>query len=79
MKTFKIEATGILPMYVSTLVQVYTNKAVTKEAITQLDSDIAFCVCDLKEAHGNLNKHSKDAWLSPRNSDGSFNVRITFN
>ncbi len=76
MKNFKIEKRGTLPMYVSTLVETYSNKPVSKEAINQLDSDIEFCVVELKEAHGNCYKN--EAWLCPANGDNSFNVRIYF-
>lgn len=78
MKTFKVEFTGNLPFYVKKIVETIEGKDVTKESICVLDQDIKFCVCDLKEAHGNLNKISKYAWLYPRNGGNDFNVCISF-
>ncbi len=78
MKTFKIESTGELQTNVQSIVDTYNGREVTKEQIAMLDDDIRFVVCDLRVAHGNLNKHSKDAWLCPTNGDNSFNVRINF-
>lgn len=78
MKTFKIEKSGEIPAVIKQYIDVYEGREVTKLNIETLDSDIAFIVCDLGIAHGNLNKHSKDAWLCSKNGDNSFNVSISF-
>lgn len=78
-KTFTIESWGAIPKHVqSTIVDVYAGKQVNSDLVSDLDSDIAFVVCDLGEAHGNLNKASKSAWLSPRNNDNTWNVSISW-
>lgn len=78
MKTFKIEHRGELPTYVKAIVEKFNGVKADKASVAYLDDEIKFCVCDLGEAHGNLNKFSKDAWLCPKGGDDSFNVRITF-
>lgn len=78
MRAFKIDQHGELPSHVLKIVTDIQGKPATKDAVYVLDSEIAFCVIDLGLAHGNLNKHSKSAWLSPRNNDGSWNVNITW-
>jgi len=75
---FRINYWGELPYYVDKIVNNYNQKEATPNAIYNLDHDISFCVCDLREAHGNLNKFDKSAWLSPRKNDNSFNVTISF-
>ena len=77
-RLFKIESWGVFPSSVASIVSKYNGEVVTSDAIFTLDSDITFCVCDLREAHGNLNKYDKSAWLAPRNGDNSFNVTISF-
>ena len=77
-KEIKIEHRGELPSYVKTIVDTFSGKKIEKGTIDYLDQEIAFCVTDLRQAHGNLNKHDKSAWLCPANGDNSFNVTITF-
>jgi hypothetical protein len=78
-KLFRFETTGEIPVFVKSIIDRFDGKQVCKQAIIALDQEITFCVLEIKEAHGNLNASSKEAWLSPRNNDGSFNVRIYFN
>jgi hypothetical protein len=78
-KTFKFDINGTPPNSVMDIFEKFNNKEATREAIKQLDSDIEFVVCDLKEAHGNVNVYGKNAWMSPKNNDNSWNVNIKFN
>lgn len=80
MKHFKIATFGEIPKDIQTLVNNYNNPdvIVDKYTINCLEKDMEFLICDLKVAHGNLNRSSKDAWLSPINNDQSFNVKINF-
>lgn len=79
MKTFKFNTSGNLPQSVQKIVEQFNNKPADRQAIKNLDSEIEFVVCELKEAHGNLNVYGKDAWLCPKNGDNSWNVTINFN
>lgn len=80
MKHFKIETYSLhnAPQSVINLVDSLRAKSVSRNEIDALDSDIEFIVCDLREAHGNLNKYGKNAWLSPRNNDNTWNVSVSF-
>jgi len=78
MKTFKIETRGTLSPSIQNLVSLFNDKKADKNSVQYLDSEITFVVCDLKEAHGNLNKYDKTAWLCPKNGDDSFNVSISW-
>ena len=78
MKTFTLEYSGKMPKTTEDMLMKYNGLRATKELIDALDSDIEFLVCDIRECHGNLNRQSKEAWLSPRNGDGSFNLNISF-
>jgi hypothetical protein len=77
-KLYEFKVSGIPNKHVQSIIDQFNNKEVTKSNIVQLDEEITFVVCDLKLAHGNLNKHSKEAWLCPTTNDGSFNVSIKF-
>jgi hypothetical protein len=77
MKTIKINAWGELPLRISKLVEQFSDSKADKDTIETLDNEISFIVCDLRIAHGNLNKYDNSAWLSPRN-DNSWHVRISF-
>lgn len=77
-KTIKIAIRGEAPQYAKSLVSKYDGKPATRDNLFNLDSDITFCVCDLKEAHGNFNQHSRSAWLCPVNGDNSFNINFEF-
>ena len=78
MRNFKIEASGIVPNIINQYIMGYNDRESTKDNILSLDDDISFIVCDLRLAHGNLNKSDKSAWLCPTNGDNSFNVRISW-
>ena len=75
---FKIDSWGEIPPHVKSIISKYDGQPANKDTIFTLDQDIAFCVCTLGVAHGNLSKGSHSAWLSPRNGDNSFNVNIAF-
>jgi len=76
MKTFKVSTWGIVPQIIKDLTTKLNNAEATKDAIFVLNEDINFIVCDLREAHGNLNKINKDAWFAPRNGDNTYGVTI---
>ena len=76
MKTFKIESYGILPNSVQSIVNCYNGKESTKATVEFLNDDIEFCVMNYMDAHGNLNKITREAWLSSRNGTKGFNVTI---
>lgn len=78
MKTFTITKTGVIPEIIEKTLTSLSAKTVDKDSLAVLDSDIDFIVCDLKIAHGNLNKFSKNAWFAPKNGDNSFYVNIDF-
>ena len=78
MKKFIVKSWGIIPSSVQRIIDSVTDKDVTKDAIFVLNEDIEFCVCVLRDAHGNMSKTDRSAWLSPRNGDNSFGVSITF-
>lgn len=78
MKTFKIKTSGTLHTIISNDILRFNGEPATKDNITILENDLNFIICDLKLAHGNINKDSRSACLSPVNNDGSFNVVISW-
>lgn len=78
MKTFNFNVSGNLDKFMQDTVNKYQGTKADKYSIAALNSDIEFIVCDLRAAHGNLNKYSKEAWLCPANGDGSFNISVSW-
>jgi hypothetical protein len=77
MKTYKVVINGEAPSYIKEYAEKYNGKPVTKNTFFCLDQDIDFIVCDLQEAHGNVCKADKSAWLTDKN--GAWNINIEAN